>query len=164
MTMEWQTKENATDCGIFLMRHMETYKGDRKSWDTKFKNEGVCIYIYNYFLSMQYLLVSLIFFILKLQIGQYNQMIRLRAKYNTAILSSNLNARKDDVLTEAHELFNEAAEKKLLQLVIENSAKNRAQGILAKTAELEDKTETATKKNVTFAKDLETEFQKTDDF
>ncbi|WOG91045.1 hypothetical protein DCAR_0311978 [Daucus carota subsp. sativus] len=39
MKMPWQTKENHRDCGIFLMRHMETYKGDPKNWETGFKNE-----------------------------------------------------------------------------------------------------------------------------
>ena len=34
ISMEWQTKKNSTNCGIFLMRHMETYKGDRRTWET----------------------------------------------------------------------------------------------------------------------------------
>ncbi|KAK1360718.1 hypothetical protein POM88_045192 [Heracleum sosnowskyi] len=40
LTMPWQTLQNNTDCGVFLMRHMETYKGDKKKWDTQFKEEG----------------------------------------------------------------------------------------------------------------------------
>ena len=29
MAMPWRTTTNAKDCGVFLMRHMETYKGER---------------------------------------------------------------------------------------------------------------------------------------
>lgn len=35
--MPWKTLTNYKDCGIFLMRHMETYKGDVKHWVTDFK-------------------------------------------------------------------------------------------------------------------------------
>nr|KAJ0207016.1 hypothetical protein LSAT_V11C500264850 [Lactuca sativa] len=32
-SMEWMTKENYIDCGLFLMKHMETYKGgDPNKW------------------------------------------------------------------------------------------------------------------------------------
>ncbi|WOG86496.1 hypothetical protein DCAR_0205707 [Daucus carota subsp. sativus] len=33
LSMPWQTTKNSTDCGIFLMRHMETFKGDHKNWN-----------------------------------------------------------------------------------------------------------------------------------
>lgn len=39
--MPWQTTDNSTDCGIFLMRHMETFKGDVKNWNTDLTEEGV---------------------------------------------------------------------------------------------------------------------------
>lgn len=39
--MDWQTMNNSDDCGIFVMRHMETYKGDQKNWDTRLKQESV---------------------------------------------------------------------------------------------------------------------------
>lgn len=32
--MAWQTLQNNTDCAVFLMRHMKTYKGDTKNWNT----------------------------------------------------------------------------------------------------------------------------------
>jgi hypothetical protein len=28
LAMDWRTLKNHVDCGVFLMRHMETYKGD----------------------------------------------------------------------------------------------------------------------------------------
>ncbi|XP_035840200.1 uncharacterized protein LOC110909597 [Helianthus annuus] len=37
--MDWRTKNNGVDCGVFTMRHMETYKGDQKPWVTGFMNE-----------------------------------------------------------------------------------------------------------------------------
>ncbi|KAJ9558199.1 hypothetical protein OSB04_012813 [Centaurea solstitialis] len=40
VAMAWQTYHNAYDSGIFLMRHMETYMGDIKSWKTGFDPEG----------------------------------------------------------------------------------------------------------------------------
>ena len=39
--MPWQTSCNSTDCGIFVMRHMETFKGDPKKWDSGLAEEGV---------------------------------------------------------------------------------------------------------------------------
>ncbi|WOH14714.1 hypothetical protein DCAR_0934236 [Daucus carota subsp. sativus] len=48
MIMPWQTFSNYKDCGIFLMRHMETYKGDTKNWITDLKAESVSI-LYKYF-------------------------------------------------------------------------------------------------------------------
>lgn len=41
LKMSWQTVYNSTDCGIFLMRHMETFKGDVKNWEIDFVEEGV---------------------------------------------------------------------------------------------------------------------------
>ena len=44
--MPWQTTDNYTDCGIFLMRHMETFKGDIKNWNTDLTEEGVRLVSY----------------------------------------------------------------------------------------------------------------------
>lgn len=43
LKMRWQTKDNAIDCGIFAMRHMETYfGGGPRNWDSKIQVESVC--------------------------------------------------------------------------------------------------------------------------
>ncbi|KAF5765684.1 hypothetical protein HanXRQr2_Chr15g0706641 [Helianthus annuus] len=34
--MDWRTKNNDVDCGVFTMRHMETYKRDKIPWVTGF--------------------------------------------------------------------------------------------------------------------------------
>ncbi|MFS8034654.1 hypothetical protein Hanom_Chr17g01583671 [Helianthus anomalus] len=40
LEMPWQTKHNVIDCGTFLMRHMETYKGvTGNAWKCGFSNE-----------------------------------------------------------------------------------------------------------------------------
>ncbi|KAJ0907292.1 hypothetical protein HanRHA438_Chr07g0297191 [Helianthus annuus] len=40
LEMPWRTKHNVIDCGVFLMRHMETYKGvTGKAWECGFSNE-----------------------------------------------------------------------------------------------------------------------------
>lgn len=40
--MNWQTKDNGLDCGIFLMRHMETYMGGGVSnWTAGLHKESV---------------------------------------------------------------------------------------------------------------------------
>ncbi|KAJ0801025.1 hypothetical protein HanPI659440_Chr03g0112041 [Helianthus annuus] len=36
--MDWRTLENGVDCGVFTMRHMETYKG-KTPWNPGFVNE-----------------------------------------------------------------------------------------------------------------------------
>ncbi|MFS7962107.1 hypothetical protein Hanom_Chr08g00722761 [Helianthus anomalus] len=40
LEMPWRTKHNVLNCGIFLMRHMEMYKGViGKVWECCFSNE-----------------------------------------------------------------------------------------------------------------------------
>ncbi|MFS7907206.1 hypothetical protein Hanom_Chr01g00068571 [Helianthus anomalus] len=40
LEMPWRTKYIVIDCGIFLMLHMETYKGVAgKGWECRFSNE-----------------------------------------------------------------------------------------------------------------------------
>lgn len=39
--MGWQTVENTVDCGIFTMRHMETYMGNLFRWKVGLRDEKV---------------------------------------------------------------------------------------------------------------------------
>lgn len=42
LQMHWQTRVNSDDCGIFLMRHMETYMGTHVyEWITGLHTESV---------------------------------------------------------------------------------------------------------------------------
>ncbi|KAJ0734537.1 hypothetical protein HanPI659440_Chr11g0421251 [Helianthus annuus] len=38
--MDWRTENNDIDCGVFTMRHMETYKGEKTPWVTGFVKEN----------------------------------------------------------------------------------------------------------------------------
>ncbi|KAL1803201.1 hypothetical protein ACET3Z_031848 [Daucus carota] len=93
--MTWQTTDNSTDCGIFLMRHMETFKGDIKNWNTDLTEEGPT---------------------------QDKQITRLRFKYNTAILSSHLNELKEPITTEAVGLYNTAEKHNIINVVLAGKA------------------------------------------
>lgn len=71
LKMNWQTKENSVDCGIFVMRHMETYSGNgMQGFNTEFKQKGR---------------------------EQDHQLIELRKRYVTKMLLSDLNDNKKEV-------------------------------------------------------------------
>nr|GMD22457.1 uncharacterized protein LOC109158392 [Ipomoea batatas] len=38
--MSWKESENYIDCGLFVVRHMETYKGTLKKWNPGFKKKA----------------------------------------------------------------------------------------------------------------------------
>ncbi|KAK1350215.1 hypothetical protein POM88_054698 [Heracleum sosnowskyi] len=78
--------------------------------------------------------------------SQDNQICRLRVKYNNAILSSNLNEKKDGVVIEAKQLSNEATQKKLMNFIAQTSAsRNKGSNMTSNSAK---------KKTVTFATNL----------
>ncbi|CAH1435616.1 unnamed protein product [Lactuca virosa] len=69
--MTWKTRGNSNDCGIFLMRHMETYKGGALAqWTCGFKMETV---------------------------EQIYQLRKLRRRYCLKILLSEVNIMKHEV-------------------------------------------------------------------
>ncbi|KAI3699561.1 hypothetical protein L2E82_43962 [Cichorium intybus] len=69
--MEWTTKYNNIDCGVFLMRHMETYKGeDLDKWNIGFETEN------------------------EDNDDQHNQLDEMRKKYVSKILTWDLNVVK----------------------------------------------------------------------
>uniref|UniRef100_A0A166CXG8 Ubiquitin-like protease family profile domain-containing protein n=1 Tax=Daucus carota subsp. sativus TaxID=79200 RepID=A0A166CXG8_DAUCS len=96
MIMPWQTLGNYKDCGIFLIRHMETYKGEPKNWITDLKAESTI---------------------------QSAQLIKLRAKYCHAILTSPLNEKRQHVLNESKLLYNKMASDKVMSIVLAASEK-----------------------------------------
>lgn len=75
LEMKWRTIYNGVDCGIFVMRHMETYMGQRcNKWDCGLDDESDT---------------------------QTDQLNALRVKYLTKILLSKINILRDKVITEA---------------------------------------------------------------
>lgn len=78
LLMSWRTEENSIDCGVFLMRHMETYMGytTPKNWKCGLKDEGP---------------------------EQQTQIYELRKKYLSKIIRSNINIKRSIVLDELEE-------------------------------------------------------------
>ncbi|KAI3820342.1 hypothetical protein L1987_07888 [Smallanthus sonchifolius] len=88
LSFKWSTSENSNDCGIFLMRHMECYKGISKQWDCGFEPEGK---------------------------KQATQILRLRCKYAAKILLSELNIHRAAVLSDASRICDELQNLKTLK-------------------------------------------------
>ncbi|KAJ9554626.1 hypothetical protein OSB04_018671 [Centaurea solstitialis] len=93
--MEWRTAENKIDCGIFVMRHMETFMGGNVSkWVSGFAVEGD---------------------------AQKNQIENLRYKYVAKILQSTLNINIEFVKAEVDTFAKQPIEKQ--QEVLEAAKK-----------------------------------------
>ncbi|KAL4579419.1 hypothetical protein LXL04_015565 [Taraxacum kok-saghyz] len=78
LKMPWRTTFNKVDCGVFTMRHMETYFGEASTskWKCGFTKEG------NY---------------------QQKLLERLREKYAATMLLSRMNNQRDVILSQARE-------------------------------------------------------------
>ncbi|PWA54844.1 hypothetical protein CTI12_AA435000 [Artemisia annua] len=74
LELSWQTRYNCVDCGVFLMRHMEIYKGLNKMEDG-LATEGV---------------------------AQQEQLNVLRRKYATKILLADINKHKEALTRKVH--------------------------------------------------------------
>lgn len=77
LDMPWKTKNNKTDCGIFAMRHMETFKGQTDGkYSCGFPKEG----------------------------GSQDVMLdRVRSKYAHRLIMSDINIMKNDILNLARD-------------------------------------------------------------
>ncbi|PWA56980.1 ulp1 protease family, C-terminal catalytic domain-containing protein [Artemisia annua] len=103
LKMAWRTRKNESDCGIFVMRHMETYNGQKvEEWNSGFRNEGE---------------------------GQKGQLKTLRRKYAAKILLSDENLHRKKIISESIEFFSLPAEDKKhrLKQKTENFIKLRLQ-------------------------------------
>ncbi|KAL8251986.1 hypothetical protein R6Q59_035679 [Mikania micrantha] len=97
--MPWKITNNGVDCGIFFMRHMETYMGGGvKKWKTGLLQESE---------------------------AQNKQLNQLRFKYLCKILLSNVNFLKEDVLVQAIEHDSLATNKKQWPKTVLNQIKSR---------------------------------------
>ncbi|KAK9075777.1 hypothetical protein SSX86_004106 [Deinandra increscens subsp. villosa] len=70
--MPWKTQKNFIDCGIFLMRHMETYFGDLKKWKSELSEEK----------------------------NQNDELKDLRCKYVAKLLTSDINLQNASIVQE----------------------------------------------------------------
>ncbi|PWA52864.1 hypothetical protein CTI12_AA450410 [Artemisia annua] len=86
LKMAWRTRRNENDCGIFAMRHMETYNGQKvEEWNSGFRNEGE---------------------------GQQGQIKTLRRKYAAKMLLSDENIHRKKIISESIEFLSLPAEHK----------------------------------------------------
>ena len=44
LKMPWRSSKPNSDCGVYCMRHMETYKGQSDNWDCGFTKNNVRYY------------------------------------------------------------------------------------------------------------------------
>jgi hypothetical protein len=75
LDVEWGTAGNATDCGVFLMRHMERFMGLHVPFECNFSKHW------------------------RTKEGEIN---KLRSKYTAHILRSPVNTKKGEVEARAH--------------------------------------------------------------
>nr|GMD83870.1 uncharacterized protein LOC109158392 [Ipomoea batatas] len=78
--MSWKESENYIDCGLFVMKHMETYKGTLKKWNPGFRKKAS--------LNEDFL-------------------IGLRARYAATIIRWRANTLKNIVIKKTKLLYNE---------------------------------------------------------
>ena len=104
MRVNWATKENVIDCGIFVMMHMEHYNGETaKNWNLEFPKEGK---------------------------DQEMEIIKIRIKYVTKMLMHDLNIHREKMNQEAFEFAakytDKAAKQQMIREAIDKKKKEQA--------------------------------------
>ncbi|GKA23445.1 ulp1 protease family, C-terminal catalytic domain-containing protein [Tanacetum coccineum] len=95
----WGTKENDTNCGIFLMMHMEHYNEETaKNWNLEF---------------------------LKEKEGNTFDIINMRVRLETKILSHEINIHREKISTEAQEFARRNTDKNLRKQMIKEAIKTK---------------------------------------
>nr|GEV16642.1 ulp1 protease family, C-terminal catalytic domain-containing protein [Tanacetum cinerariifolium] len=96
---KWGTKENDTDCGIFLMMHMEHYNGETaKNWNLEFLKEDE---------------------------GNRLDIIKMRVRLATKILSHEINIHQEKISTEAQEFARRNTDKNLRKKMTMEAVKTK---------------------------------------
>lgn len=74
--MPWRNDTNKNDCGVYAMRHMETYMGQKmKDWNPGLRKNGL------------------------------KQLRYMRAKYSAALLSYEMNDHREDNIAVANDHY-----------------------------------------------------------
>jgi len=89
LDMPCRTTTNVVDCGVFLMRHMETYNGEHEGWECGLCNEA------------------------DLENNQQHQLDKLRRKYATKISLHYLNDAKESFIKDTVPFMKLAKDKKM---------------------------------------------------
>ncbi|GJT07368.1 ulp1 protease family, C-terminal catalytic domain-containing protein [Tanacetum coccineum] len=96
---KWGTTKNDTDCGIFLMMHMEHYNGETaNNWNLKFPTEKQ---------------------------GNTLDIIKMRVRLATNILSHEINIHQEKISTEAQEFARRNTNKDLRKKMINEAIKKK---------------------------------------
>jgi Ulp1 family protease len=101
LEMDWRTKNNHTDCGLFTMRHMEVYMGEEgKDWKAGFVKE---------------------------EDKEQNEQIKdLRKKYAAKILLHDLNEAKEYVIQDMKDYMKlPGYDRRKMQLTSKNRIQKR---------------------------------------
>nr|GFB62454.1 ulp1 protease family, C-terminal catalytic domain-containing protein [Tanacetum cinerariifolium] len=106
---KWGTKENDTDCGIFLMMHIEYYNGKTaKNWNLEFSTE---------------------------EEGNRLNIIKMRVRLATKIRSHEINIHREKISTEAQEFARRDTEKNLRKKMIKEAIKTKKEKQESKTVQ-----------------------------
>ncbi|GKA96241.1 ulp1 protease family, C-terminal catalytic domain-containing protein [Tanacetum coccineum] len=96
---KWGTNDNDTDCGIFLMMHMEHYNGETaNNWNLEFPTEKE---------------------------GNTLDIIKMRVKLATKILSHEINIHRENISTKAQEFARRNTDKTLRKQMIKEAIKTK---------------------------------------
>ncbi|CAI9266059.1 unnamed protein product [Lactuca saligna] len=105
LEMPWRTINNSIDCGVFTMRHMETYMGgSMNEFKAGFKNESS---------------------------AQDDQLVKLRTKYLYKILTHEYNVQKDYVLQKVDEFHKIPSKQRSQMLAIAKEEIHRRLDVLS---------------------------------
>ncbi|GJR25357.1 ulp1 protease family, C-terminal catalytic domain-containing protein [Tanacetum coccineum] len=89
---KWGTEENNTDCGVFLMMHMENYNGENaRNWNLEFETEKE---------------------------GNRYDIIKMRMRFAIKILSHEINIHREEMSKQALEFADRNKEKKAREVLI----------------------------------------------
>ncbi|GJZ16635.1 ulp1 protease family, C-terminal catalytic domain-containing protein [Tanacetum coccineum] len=89
---KWGTEENNTDCGVFLMMHMENYNGENaRNWNLEFPTE---------------------------EEGNRYDIIKMRMRFAAKMLSHEINIHREEMSKQALEFADRNKEKKAREALI----------------------------------------------
>ncbi|GJX37755.1 ulp1 protease family, C-terminal catalytic domain-containing protein [Tanacetum coccineum] len=98
---KWGTKENNTDCGVFLMMHMENYNGENaRNWNLEFPTE---------------------------EEGNRYDIIKMRMRFAAKMLSHEINIHREEMSKQALEFAETNKEKKAREELIKEAIKVKKQ-------------------------------------
>nr|GEW34594.1 ulp1 protease family, C-terminal catalytic domain-containing protein [Tanacetum cinerariifolium] len=96
---KWETTENDTDCGIFLMMHMGHYNEETaKNWNLEFQTKKQ---------------------------GNTLDIIKMRVRLETKILSHEINIHREKISTEAQEFARRNTDKESRKKMIKEAIKTK---------------------------------------